>query len=1313
MSTPPTPAHRSGAVEEEASTSVDAARPQQDQDDLPDCKVRRNYTCSGCDFFTQNPRVFLYHLRDVHKEKVRIYECPHCLYASKHFQKLLRHAKMVHGDDVDVDAAPSSSLKRPEENRRRRRDDEGDDGQEESATSFGCSVCDYTSSSRTQLSRHEREYHIKTKFFRCSKCTYVTHIKARYTKHVKYHSMPMIKCDMCDFRTPYKWNLDRHCKNHNGRGVFRCTACNFTADIKQSLTVHEMNHHTPPVGQAAGLAAARRRNKVGGSDAADEDAVAVVVAEDDRPEEATPRRLPSDDVPMAKHHDKLKKASRPVPNLIPIPSKGVSATMSQAVINDICSKSANSSLKDLASLFGSEDVFKRDPQQQPKVVPDLIPAARADFKQKNASFFDKLKEKLELGGGTSASNLICNLCGHESKCLTEHVRHQNACGNEPRSCGVRNPPRLSNLGGSSRCQYCRQRCKSTADLYNHVMTCAEALRSVEEEDLKLEPVSELKIEDVEEEQEEVTEEAAKQPHPMENKVFVWNDIVVPMDLEVDDSNYEYTDDRGDETSLDLSIRTQVPENNNNNNMVKNHATEKVATHGNDISTAQHKRVFKCPHCTFWASTASRFHVHIVGHLNKKPFECSLCSYRSNWRWDITKHIKLKSVRDQAHESARVLMTDETGRRNYTKYNKYLTEIPLSSLHLSSETSGGCGTRPRHLEKVPSSPTRSEKRAGSPVEAAKGAATTTERKRSSDAKRILFKCKRCNYRDASKENLHQHVKEHFKEQYKQQQQQQQQQRQSDNEQYYRSEAFTPCEDGLVPGTSASYSSQDLSLRGTSPDRDERHCRLKHSGDIRVVSNRNGHEKLEVDEQQRLQSESSCPSPPPDPKTEHACSRCAYTAAGDRLLREHSKVHDDAASFNEPPLVWVSRDGKFSKMFKCRRCPHVNVRKVNVLEHEKMHGDGTDEHRCAECDYVCNNAGVLSSHAKVHRGVAGTVHRLVDPGRSDDEQLRELRDTMEAQLRFCGECPARFLKRAEFDIHETLHGAPYTYKCPLCTYAAQDESYLQTHANVHGDDYQRRSDALCERHDVCADHPRPQTRRVGAYVVVVARESPADVPLSGTELFRRREALAAGNPDFVYGTCVKNGRAKEKRYKCHKCPTAFEKREQYRVHLGLHGAKQRYSCDSCDYSVKYYANYVQHVKKHRTSDEAVQRRAELPKAVAPKVFWCASCPYASGRKDAVENHRKRHGSASAYACEHCDYSAPQAHFLRDHARLHFAPRDAGPAPDAYMACDGLRLTTDAGLVFSGTEGAECAPPVADDVAERFNNNAGERRSVVDSN
>lgn len=155
--------------------------------DLPDCKVKRNYTCSNCDFFTHNPRVFLYHLRDVHQERVRVYECPHCLYASKHFQKLLRHTKMVHGNN---EAAELKAKKRPcsapsgssalssvattgvEEDVEVSPHDEDEAADvagivvEERPSLFKCSVCEFTSKSQVSLTKHERLEHIKTKFFR-------------------------------------------------------------------------------------------------------------------------------------------------------------------------------------------------------------------------------------------------------------------------------------------------------------------------------------------------------------------------------------------------------------------------------------------------------------------------------------------------------------------------------------------------------------------------------------------------------------------------------------------------------------------------------------------------------------------------------------------------------------------------------------------------------------------------------------------------------------------------------------------------------------------------------------------------------------------------------------------------------------------------------------------------------------------------------------------------------------------------------------------------------------------------------------------
>lgn len=231
---------------------------------LPQTRVKRNYSCSSCEFATQNPRIFLYHLRDEHDQKFKIYECPRCLYASRHSQKLHRHMHMVHVLGAGKRKPSSRSLRRLKPKPEVKppppppADTEftlSDDG---TSILYKCSACPFKSKSQNALVKHERVVHLKKKFFRCSKCDYATHIRARYTKHVKYHSMPMIKCDICDFRTPYKWNLERHNKNHQGGGAFQCFMCNFTADIKQSLTVHELNHHTD--------GAARRRYKVGSSD---------------------------------------------------------------------------------------------------------------------------------------------------------------------------------------------------------------------------------------------------------------------------------------------------------------------------------------------------------------------------------------------------------------------------------------------------------------------------------------------------------------------------------------------------------------------------------------------------------------------------------------------------------------------------------------------------------------------------------------------------------------------------------------------------------------------------------------------------------------------------------------------------------------------------------------------------------------------------------------------------------------------------------------------------------------------------------------
>lgn len=161
--------------------------------------------------------------------------------------------------------------------------------------------------------------------------------------------------------------------------------------------------------------------------------------------------------------DKPKKSSRPIPNLIPIQSASSrrssgsnSVEMSQKDMNEICAKSQNSALKDFASIVGAEDAINAKPQ----------------VLKKNASFFDRLKEKLLTDAGESGS-ATCNNCGHVFTSLSEAASHQKTCSsNEVKDSDV--TIRSGSILRSTRCQYCRHRCKSSADLLQHLTTCANA-----------------------------------------------------------------------------------------------------------------------------------------------------------------------------------------------------------------------------------------------------------------------------------------------------------------------------------------------------------------------------------------------------------------------------------------------------------------------------------------------------------------------------------------------------------------------------------------------------------------------------------------------------------------------------------------------------------------------------------------------------------------------------------------------------------------------------------------------------------------------
>lgn len=217
----------------------------QQEQNIKSIKMSRNYYCADCKCSTRNPRVYLEHRRDFHRDSITIHKCTLCMYASKHSQKLTRHIRTVHRDIIHSTAHPigQKALHQPNATASEFLPHhlQGD----KSARITTCKLCGLYTANKSVLMQHIAAEHPDVRIYRCDKCEYSHYIRDRYNRHHRYHSMNYVQCKLCEFRTIYRWNLERHMRHHvdSISMGFRCKQCNFTASTKQSITAHEIAHH--------------------------------------------------------------------------------------------------------------------------------------------------------------------------------------------------------------------------------------------------------------------------------------------------------------------------------------------------------------------------------------------------------------------------------------------------------------------------------------------------------------------------------------------------------------------------------------------------------------------------------------------------------------------------------------------------------------------------------------------------------------------------------------------------------------------------------------------------------------------------------------------------------------------------------------------------------------------------------------------------------------------------------------------------------------------------------------------------------------
>lgn len=1333
-------------------------------DTLGPLKVKRSYNCDRCGLLTSNPREYLYHLRNTHGEKISVFECKYCIYASKHVQKLQRHCGLVHRQLIAKDPEYQKQLEAQKEKRIRpgmnrlasstlpnastgnsvfkasNSSDVHRPVRSKAQLPFRCSLCPYQTRNKGFLIHHEKTVHFKKRLYRCLQCGYVTHEKGRYTKHIKYHSLPKMQCEYCFFKTAYKWNMDRHMKNHeNGaEGAFQCTACNFTTSTKQSFKSHVTNHHNNSsveefVDQSQDM---NGENEDSGEwidmeDAPDQTEENITSDESAsiEPYSFTESRENTETVwkdgkaysktlqcklcdfkaawpfEMKKHEENhrsqkkhpcplcgmrfehiawltkhLRRVHHDTPQAKNIaaafdllkptrrrPGKEYAADtvlpMFQEVLkqNNVASNKPqeppkNSMLSTLLNKplqpFASTSSNKFSVPYKSKAMASAVNMSR---QLRISSYYDKNStndsSSLATTGVKSKNVPTCNVCGYKTRWISELQRHMRVHSQEK----------------PFHCPKCKYHCKWKGDLNRHLMKyhgikVPSSNKKHGIPKLKLKKSSD--IPNTTNDWQPVKQDPKRSNFASSNPVrnpnedgpldlttkdtfpnpYASNDIYDPYDFE----NFSST---VDESVVDVE---SISENESSNFKSPLQHLREVSYNVDDSSnSSSSKRKYQCPFCSFGTTTASRFHVHIVQHYNRRPFMCSVCGYNSNWEWDITKHIRLKGCRDKFHNKACVLLTDESGRRNYEKYEKYLVDIneppPTVFSRLPDATSipdvdsrYNCN-RPPQLEQTNKNCSYDFRNIGSNFEDTPENIIVTPDINIPDHSDMMdsqqnyynnqsdfgedtsernidkcFFCKHCDFKHPTKRVVISHLSVHA---------------------------------GIKP-----FRCRACGITSNWRHVIVRHVKDAHNGYMNEVEDRISYVQEGFALRLTSVNSSNQNTDANIPKTctpQFGCKICPYKCDKEFYIKFHMKQHRP-------------REGA---IYRCDYCPYFVKFKKTLVRHLKLHNPASSDNTMnenMELEEMDNSLFENQSELDVN---GGDIYSFYDSQANDspDDSIAISFDTLnqysnseiaspqKIKRHICESCPYKTDNKTQYLYHKQFHrpnpSAPF--KCSICTYWATMQHLLTQHMKVH-------SDAEAE-----SENPSP-------------KESNIKTP---PEKFEAENDWTE-KMSVVY---VKRGELIVKMFKCKFCPMMNKKKANVRVHQKMHGVivnNGKFACSYCDYQCLNQGGLTNHLKIHQKVPEKeafIEQRienvelsaksdgyTEESSSVRKKFFsyFCTKCPALFKSSNDLATHFKHHGSNFPYPCTYCDYRAKHKPHIFQHLAVHspeyVAKRNASQGP-----------------------------------------------------
>lgn len=271
----------------------------------------------------------------------------------------------------------------------------------------------------------------------------------------------------------------------------------------------------------------------------------------------------------------------------------------------------------------------------------------------------------------------------------------------------------------------------------------------------------------------------------------------------------------------------------------------------------------------------------------------------------------------------------------------------------------------------------------------------------------------------------------------------------------------------------------------------------------------------------------------------------------------------------------------KKYKCDECPYFTDSKYQFMYHESFHKPrDKSPYQCNYCSYNVSKRHLLSQHVRIHENADLIAHKK--------------------EIMFCQNCPARYTVDKDLQLHCKMHAKKFPYRCFLCSYTTRHESHLKNHLNVHSNAYNDKTKELEKNYKISHIHTKPNMKCIN---------SSNQTPNSGDE-FTPNQSFWIVTTDIEYSNNNSN---------------------------------------STNIETKTFDSINQLNKVPLTIENRITNNNNN------KFEKCPHCPFSTPRVDILKNHLQFHKCISGYErdyqCQHCDFSINDFSMFNTHNALHF--------------------------------------------------------------